>query len=86
MLSTIAKRSQIQEHISEYLDMMANGEEIIVLEDERRDGRYQELGRFLPRCKTAKLVAERVAAIMRGDIDIEQIKEEALRRRRALDD
>ena len=81
MLSTTAKRAEIQEHISEYLDMVAKGEEIIVLEDEGG----QELGRFLPRCKTAKLVAERVAAIMRGDIDINQIKEEALRRRHALE-
>ena len=86
MLSTIAKRSQIQEHISEYLDMMAKGEEIVVLEDERRDGRYQELGRFLPRCQTVRLAAEKVMGILRSDIDVDQVREEALREKYGLDD
>ena len=81
MLSTIATRKMLEEHMNEYIDMMENGEEIIFLGQD-----YKEIGRFLPRGKSVRLAAERVMGILRGDIDIEQIKEEALRRKYALND
>ncbi len=80
MLSSIATREAIQEHISEYLDMMENGEEIIMTKNGK------EIGRFLPRGKVVSLIAEKVAGIIRGDIDVDKIREEALRRKYALAD
>ena len=80
MLSTIATREMIQEHISEYLDMMENGEEIIITENRK------EIGRFLPRGKVVSLLAEKVAGIIRGDIDVNKIREEALRRKYEIAD
>ena len=80
MLSTIAKREAIQEHISEYLDMMENGEEIIMVKDGK------EIGRFLPRGKVVSLIAEKVAGLIRGDIDVDKIREEALRRKYEIAD
>ena len=80
MLSAIATRETIQEHISEYLDMMQNGEEIIMT-----DGR-NEIGRFLPRGKVVSLIAEKVAGIIRGDIDVDKVREEALRRKYEIAD
>ena len=81
MLSTIATRKMLEEHMNEYIDMMENGEEIIFLDKD-----YKEIGRFLPRGQSVRLAAERAIGILRGDIDIEQIKEEALRRKYGLDD
>ena len=75
MLSTIATREMIHEHLDEYLDMMENGQEIIMTKDR------QEIGRFLPRGKVVTLAAERLAGILRGDIDVDKIREEALRRK-----
>lgn len=80
MLSTIATRDKIQENISEYLDMMEKGEEIIIM-----DGR-KEIGRFLPRGKVVSLAAERVAGILSSHLDADKIKEEALRRKYGLAD
>ena len=80
MLSTIATREMIQEHISEYLDMMEKGEEIIITEN------MKEIGRFLPRGKVVSLLAEKVAGIIRGDIDVDKIREEALRRKYEIAD
>ena len=59
MLSTIATREMIQEHISEYLDMMENGEEIIMTKDR------EEIGRFLPRGKVVTLIGERLKGILK---------------------
>lgn len=80
MLSTIATREMIQEHISEYLDMMERGEEIIITENRK------EIGRFLPRGKVVSLLAEKVAGILRGDVDVDKIREEALRRKYEIAD
>ena len=80
MLSTIATREMIQEHISEYLDMMENGEEIIMIEGHR------EIGRFLPRGKVVSLAAERLKGILRKDIDFEKARDEALREKYGITD
>ena len=80
MLSTIATREMIQEHISEYLDMMENGEEIIMIENRR------EIGRFLPRGKVVSLAAERLKGILRKDIDFEKARDEALREKYGITD
>ncbi|MBQ3759748.1 MAG: hypothetical protein II876_09875 [Synergistaceae bacterium] len=80
MLSTIATREMIHEHLDEYLDMMENGQEIIMTKDR------QEIGRFLPRGKVVTLAAERLAGILRGDIDVDKIREEALRRKYEIAD
>ena len=80
MLSTIATREMIQEHISEYLDMIEAGEEIIITKNRK------EIGRFLPRGKVVSLIAEKVAGIIRGDIDVDKIREEALRRKYEIAD
>lgn len=80
MLSTIATREMIQEHISEYLDMMENGEEIIMIQDRK------EIGRFLPRGKVVSLAAERLKGILRKDIDFEKARDEALREKYGITD
>ena len=80
MLSTIATREMIQEHISEYLDMMENGEEIIMVENRK------EIGRFLPRGKVVSLAAERLKGILRKDIDFEKARDEALREKYGITD
>ena len=79
MLSTIATRDMILENINEYLDMMEQGEEIIFV-----GSNHKEIGRFLPRGKTVRLASERALGLLRGDIDFEQVREEALRRKYGL--
>ena len=80
MLSSIATRQKIEEHITEYLDMMENGYEVIMT-----DGR-NEIGRFLPRGKVVSLAAERLAGILRKDIDPEKARDEYLREKYGLVD
>ena len=75
MLSTIATREMIQEHISEYLDMMEKGEEIIITEN------MKEIGRFLPRGKVVSLAGERLKGILSRKIDVEKARDEALRQK-----
>ena len=78
MLNTIAKREDIQQNISEYLDMMENGQEIIMVKN------GQEVGRFLPRGKVVSLAAERVKGILSRNIDVDKARDEALREKYGL--
>ena len=80
MLSSIATRDTIQEHISEYLDMMENGEEIIMTKDGK------EIGRFLPRGQVVTLAAERLRGILSKEIDAAKARDEALREKYAIAD
>ena len=80
MLSSIATRDTIQEHISEYLDMMENGEEIIMTKNGK------EIGRFLPRGKVVTLAAERLKGILSKEIDAAKARDEALREKYAIAD
>ena len=80
MLSSIATRDTIKEHISEYLDMMTNGQEIIIT-----DGK-QEIGRLLPRGKVVTLAAERLRGILSKEIDAAKARDEALREKYAIAD
>ena len=73
MLSLIATRDTIREHISEYLDMMTDGQEIIIT-----DGKT-EIGRLLPRGKVVSLAAERLKGILSKEIDAAKARDEALR-------
>ena len=73
MLSTIATREMLQEHIGEYLDMMKNGQEIIMVEG------HNEIGRFLPRGKVVSFAAERLKGILSKEVDAAKAREEALR-------
>ena len=80
MLSSIATRDTIQEHISEYLDMMTDGQEIIIT-----DGK-KEIGRLLPRGKVVTLAAERLKGILSKEIDAAKARDEALREKYAIAD
>ena len=80
MLSTIATREMIQEHISEYLDMMEKGEEIIITEN------MKEIGRFLPRGKVVSLAGERLKGILSKKIDAAKARDEALREKYEIAD
>ncbi len=81
MLSSIATRDKIQEHISEYLDMMEDGQEIIMT-----DGHHNEIGRFLPRGKVVSLAAERLAGILSKDIDPDKVRDKILREKYEIAD
>ena len=70
----------IQEHISEYLDMMERGEEIIITENRK------EIGRFLPRGKVVSLAGERLRGILSKEIDAAKAREEALRKKYEIAD
>ncbi|MBQ3396773.1 MAG: hypothetical protein IJG34_03180 [Synergistaceae bacterium] len=80
MLSSIATRDTIQEHISEYLDMMENGEEIIMTKNGK------EIGRFLPRGKVVTLIGERLKGILSKEIDAAKVREEMLRKKYEIAD
>ena len=80
MLSSIATRDTIQDHISEYLDMMTDGQEIIIT-----DGK-KEIGRLLPRGKVITLAAERLKGILSKEIDAAKARDEALREKYAIAD
>ena len=80
MLSSIATRDTIQDHISEYLDMMENGEEIITTKNGK------EIGRFLPKGKVVTLIGERLKGILSKEIDAAKVREEMLRKKYEIAD
>jgi prevent-host-death family protein len=73
MIEAMATATEIKNHFGKYLQMVINGNEVIVTKN------GQEVGRFVPKGKTASYLTDSLAGILKGDYDYKDAKEEALR-------
>lgn len=71
MVTATATASEMQNNFGKYLNMVINGEEVIVTQN------GQEIGRFIPRNTVAAYLTDSLAGVLKGNYDIEQEREEA---------
>ena len=73
MIGATATVTEIQNNFDKYLDMVANGSEVIVT----RDGR--EIGRFIPRDTAISYLTDALTGVLKNYGDSEQAREDALK-------
>ena len=75
-----ATATELQNNFGRYLAMVQSGKEIIVT----RNGK--EVARFIPREAAVSYLTDSLTGILKGDTDINQAKEERLKRKYAVTD
>ena len=68
-----ATATEMQNNFGRYLAMVQGGNEVIVT----RNGK--EVGRFIPRTAVVSYLTDSLTGILKGDIDIDQSRDEKLR-------
>ncbi len=80
MVGAMATATEMQNNFGKYLALVQSGQEVIVT----RNGK--EVGRFVPKDATVSYLTDSLLGILKGDMDIDQAREERLREKYALDD
>ncbi len=80
MVGAMATATEMQNNFGKYLALVQSGQEVIVT----RNGK--EVGRFVPKDATVSYLTDSLLGILKGDMNIDQAREERLREKYALDD
>ena len=82
MIGTTATATvtEMQNNFGRYLSLVMDGIEVIVTKNGK------EVGRFLPRDTAVSYLTDSLTGILKGDKDLDQVKEERLRDKYALTD
>lgn len=73
MVGETATATEMQNNFGKYLSIVAAGKEVIVTKNGK------EVARLIPRNAAVSYLTDSLAGILRGDADLEQLKEERLR-------
>ena len=68
-----ATATEMQNNFGRYLALVQGGNEVIIT----RNGK--EVGRFIPRAATVSYLTDSLTGILKGDMNIDQAREERLR-------
>ena len=68
-----ATATEMQNNFGRYLAMVQEGKEIIVTKNGK------EVGRFIPREKTVSYLTDSLAGILKGDTEIDKVREQSLK-------
>lgn len=75
-----ATAAEMENHFQKYLALVLNGQQIIVTSNGK------EVGRFIPRDAAVSYLTDSLTGILKGDMDIDQAREESLREKYAVND
>ena len=75
MIETTATATEMQNNFGRYLSIVMGGNEVIVTKNGK------EVGRFVPRGKAVSYLTDSLTGILKGDADLQQAKEERLKRK-----
>lgn len=75
MLISTASATEIKNNFGKYLNLVMNGQEIIIT----RNG--QEVGRFVPKEATISYLTDSLIGILKEESDLEKIRTERLRKK-----
>ena len=75
-----ATATEMQNNFGRYLSLVMDGIEVIVTKNGK------EVGRFLPRDTAVSYLTDSLTGILKGDKDLDQVKEERLLDKSALTD
>ena len=73
MISATATATEMQNNFGKYLNMVINGNEVIVTKNGK------EIGRFVPKNTTVSYLTDSLTGILKGNYNLEQEKDSAIR-------
>lgn len=73
MIGATATATEMQNNFGKYLNMVINGDEVIVTKNGK------EIGRFIPKNTAISYLTDSLTGILKGNYDLEQEKESALK-------
>ena len=80
MVEAIATATEMKNQFGKYLQMVINGNEVIVTKN------GHEVGRFIPKDKTASYLTDSLTGILKGNYDYDDAREEALKEKYEITD
>ena len=72
MIAATATATEMQNNFGRYLNLVLNGQEIIVTKNGR------EVGRFIPKGAAVSYLTDSLTGILHGDIELDEAKSERL--------
>ena len=72
MTTITATATEMKNNFGRYLNLVMNGQQIIVTKNGR------EIGRFVPRDATVSYLTDSLTGILKGDLDLDKAKAERL--------
>ncbi|MCD7825510.1 MAG: type II toxin-antitoxin system prevent-host-death family antitoxin [Clostridiaceae bacterium] len=73
MISTTVTATEMQNNFGKYLDLVIEGQEVIVTKNGR------EVGRLIPKSAAVSYLTDSLPEISKGDYDLDEVKSERLR-------
>lgn len=75
MITETATATEMQNNFGKYLNLVMNGQEIIVTKNGR------EVGRFIPKEAAVSYLTDSLTGILKEDYDLDTVKEESMRKK-----
>nr|WP_296840584.1 type II toxin-antitoxin system prevent-host-death family antitoxin [uncultured Marvinbryantia sp.] len=73
MIGATATATEMQNNFGRYLNLVMEGKEVIVTKNGK------EVGRFIPKDAAVSYLTDSLTGILKGDYDMEQVREERLK-------
>ena len=73
MVGATATATEMQNNFGRYLNIVMEGREVIVTKNGK------EVGRFVPKEATVSYLTDSLTGIIKGDYDLDQVRQERLR-------
>ncbi len=73
MIATTATATEMKNNFGKYLNLIMSGQEVIVTKN------GQEVGRFIPKDASVSYLTDSLSGILRGNYDLDTVKEERLK-------
>ncbi|MBP3226031.1 MAG: type II toxin-antitoxin system prevent-host-death family antitoxin [Methanobrevibacter sp.] len=80
MVEAMATATEMKNQFGKYLQMVINGNEVIVTKN------GQEVGRFIPKEKTVSYLTDSLTGLLKGNYDYDGAREEALKEKYEITD
>lgn len=73
MITATATATEMQNNFGRYLNLVMSGQEIIVTKNGK------EVGRFIPKDAAVSYLTDSLTGILKGDYELDEVREERLR-------
>ncbi len=80
MIGATATATEMQNNFGRYLNLVMEGREVIVTKNGK------EVGRFVPKEAAVSYLTDSLTGILKGDYELDQIKEERLKEKYEITD
>lgn len=80
MITATATATEMQNNFGRYLNLVMSGQEIIVTKNGR------EVGRFIPKDAAVSYLTDSLTGILKGNYNLDEVREERLREKYDLTD